>query len=506
MFRSAWILVAIVSAFALTSQSKAPADDEKIAKDICTPCHKFPPPDILPKNMWRSEVAKMMFIARAQPAPADLTTITLPDDFAAALRHMEAHAPARLAAPDRWPSPSESPVKFTSYGLSVPDLPNDPVVSNVSIVDFDGDGRLDVLGTEMKQGTVFWGRLQRGSALNVIADVPNPDHVTMTDLDKDGTQDLLVADLGRFLPGDHGDGAIIWMRGLGSGKFAHLALDGWPRIADVETADFNADGKNDLVVAAFGWRTTGHIAVLENQSAAGSGPSFVKHIVDPRPGAIHVVPVDLNKDGQIDFVALLSQQFETVVAYLNTGKGDFTFTPQPLYEAPHPNWGSTGIQLVDLDGDGDLDVLLTHGDSFDDGVVKPYHGIQWLENRGTYPFTEHTIAAMPGVHRAVAADLDGDGDLDVVAGALLAGGSDVDESPLPALVWLEQTTRGVFVRHTIESGFPRHATLAVGDVDADGGIDIVTGSVATDKPATSWVQVWVNQRKQGAAHPPPFAR
>jgi hypothetical protein len=29
---------------------------------------------------------------------------------------------------------------------------------------------------------------------------------------------------------------------------------------------------------------------------------------------------------------------------------------------------------VDLDGDGDLDVLLTHGDTFDDAIIKPYHG------------------------------------------------------------------------------------------------------------------------------------
>ena len=156
----------------------------------------------------------------------------------------------------------------------------------------------------------------------------------------------------------------------------------------------------------------------------------------------------------MDFVVLLAQEHETVLAYINKGSGDFSFDQKVIYAAPHPNWGSSGIQLVDLDKDGDLDVLLTHGDTFDDGIVKPYHGIQWLENTGGYPFVEHTLAQMPGVHRAQAADLDGDGDLDIVACALLAGGSDVDEKSLPALVWLEQTTRGTFVRHTIEMGIP----------------------------------------------------
>ena len=127
--------------------------------------------------------------------------------------------------------------------------------------------------------------------------------------------------------------------------------------------------------------------------------------------------------------------------------------------------------------------------------MKPYHGIQWLENRGGYPFVDRPIAAMPGVHRAQAADLDGDGDLDIVASALLAGGSDVDEKTLPALVWLEQTAPGTFTRHTIEMGFPRHATLDLGDIDRDGDLDIVTGNFSIGPATKSWVDVWVNGGK-----------
>ena len=114
--------------------------------------------------------------------------------------------------------------------------------------------------------------------------------------------------------------------------------------------------------------------------------------------------------------------------------------------------------------------------------MKPYHGIQWLENTGTYPFVQHALAHMPGVHRAVAVDLDGDGDLDIVACALLAGGSDVDESTLPALVWLERTGRYTFAKHTIEMGFPRHATLDAADIDGDGDVDVVVGDFAANRP------------------------
>src|SRR5262249_49360710 len=147
-----------------------------------------------------------------------------------------------------------------------------------------------------------------------------------------------------------------------------------------------------LIVGSFGWNTIGEIYYLENQTTDWSKPRFEPRVLDKRHGCIHVPVTDLNDDGRPDFVALLAQEHETVVAFLNRGtdsEGHVQFDKKELYSAPHPAYGSSGIQLVDLNSDGKVDVLYTNGDTLDDPfLLKPYHGIQWLENKGNLRF-EH---------------------------------------------------------------------------------------------------------------------
>ena len=136
------------------------------------------------------------------------------------------------------------------------------------------------------------------------------------------------------------------------------------------------------VVAAFGYRKTGSVLVLENRTTDWARPAFSPLTLDPRPGAVRALPTDINDDGRLDVVALVSQEHEEVVAYL---RGDgLSFTPTVIWKAPHANWGSSGLSLADVDADGDLDILLANGDTFDDSLLKPYHGLAWLE-RTTAP-------------------------------------------------------------------------------------------------------------------------
>jgi hypothetical protein len=443
--------------------------------------------------VWQKTVYLMKGLAlQGVGAPLAGPPLIVDFDLKRVVGYYESAAPESLPSPEPWP-PAEGQARFARRAFRAA-TGGRPLVANVALLDLDGKGRPIVVAADMAAGVVLGADPSRAdSRLDVLGRVPHPCHVAAADLDADGRTDLLVADLGMEGPGDDLKGSVVWLRREAGGGFRAFTLaDGLPRVADVEAADFDGDGDLDLVVAAFGWRWVGGIHLLVNRTTDWTRPSFVRRTLDPRTGPVHVPVADLNRDGRPDFVALIVQQHETVVAFLADGQGGFR--QETLDTAPHPRWGSSGLSLVDFDGDGDLDGLVTNGDMLDDARVKPYHGIRWLENRGSFPWVPHAIAGLAGVERARAADLDGDGDLDVVACAFVppapeGTSSTPERASLPSLVWLEQAGPGRFVRHTLERG-GRHVSLDVADYDGDGDVDLAVGNFQAGGDVA--LEVWEN--------------
>jgi hypothetical protein len=454
------------------------ASAEQVHRFCGTACHAYPPADTFPRAAWRREVKQAYDFFRDSGLQTDF-----PSQESVAL-YYERRAPEELPRL-RFEQPARRPaVSFRRQDYQGPGAADYPAVSNVNLAHLFDPRRLDVLACEMRQGQVL--------ALQPYAPQPawralyahgpdrgfHPAHAEVVDLDGDGVPDILVANLGYFGPTDARCGSVVWLRGLGDGRFQpYTLLDGVGRVADVQAADFRGTGRLDLVVAAFGWRNTGEVLYLENRTTDWNQPVFVPRVLDDRHGAIHVPVADLNGDGKPDFVALISQEHETVVAFLNEGGG--RFRKETVYTAPHPAYGSSGIQLVDLNGDGKPDVLYTNGDILDPPyLLKPYHGVSWLENRGRFPFEHHPLTAMYGAMRAVAADFSGKGRKDVVAVSFLPpeGFPRRKELQLDSVVLLEQTAPGEFVRHSLETGACDHFTCAAGDLYGDGRLHLVTGS------------------------------
>ena len=491
-----------------------PQEDARIAelvKQQCTKCHVQPPPEYVPRGMWRFRIQEMAERSMTGTGvPPGEESLLWQQDLDKITQYFESHSPKVLPLPPLWPD-DDGGLRFVRHALSPPGNPPLPVVSNVRFFDLDGDGRPEIVACDMGRGSVFIGDPRHPEAgLRQIAVLNNPAHAEMVDLDKDGRQDLLIADLGEYLPSDHEKGSIVWLRQTGPLQFEkHPLIEHIPRNADVQAADFDGDGDLDLVVASYGFRKVGGTFYYENQTTDWNNPKFVEYTIDARPGPIHVPIADLNGDGRPDFVALVAQQYEHVVAYFNRGRGR-GFRPETIFRAITPVWGSSGIQLVDLDKDGDLDVLMTNGDSLDDFTVRPFHGVRWFENKSSFPWEQHDLVIMPGVHRAQAADLDGDGDLDVLACAFLPNADHPafqlpehrdNLSPFTSVGWLEQTKPGVFVPHPLERGKLTHTTMDLGDFDGDGDIDVLVGNfvgftfanTATGFTADATVELWVNQ-------------
>jgi len=492
-------------------------------KKHCSKCHLVPRPEYLPSWMWRGRIQEMAqrSLLGTGLAPGE-ESVLWQMDTSQFVRYFEARSTAVLPLPDPWPASSSGGLEMKVHPFSPEGASPVPVVANVRFLDLDEDGRLEVVVCDMGHGVVLHGEpTERPGELREIAKIPNPDHAEMVDLDQDGRQDLLIADLGDFLPADHEKGSVVWLRQTSPGAFEpHVLISKIARTADARAADFDDDGDLDLVVAAFGWHTVGGIFFYENQTTDWKEPQFAGYPVDARPGGIHVPPVDLNGDGRMDFVALISQQFEHVVAFISRRRGG-GFRPETIFRAVVPVWGSSGIQLVDMDDDDDLDLLMTNGDSLDDFTVRPFHGVRWFENTGEYPWVQHDLAIMPGVHRAQAADMDGDGDLDVVACAFLPGSEhpthgsverERDLSQFTSLGWLEQVQPGVFEPRTLERGRLTHTTLDLGDYDNDGDVDIALGNFVgftfaksdTGFEASSWIELWENRGRGPTG--PEFAR
>jgi hypothetical protein len=471
-------------------------DSPQRIKVFCGNCHEYPPADVFPRSAWKTNIERMyMFFGQSgrplQPPPIEDV-----------VRFYEERAPLELPPAEIRRDDHPLPVRFQRIeypAFAGPPTVSPPHISHVNLVHLFDPKRLDVLACDMQGGAVLvlqpylpeakW-RLLYGTGTDKGF---NPAHTEVVDLDQDGIADILVANLGSFLPTDRRCGSVVWLRGLGDGRFEPVTLlKDRGRVADVQVRDFNGDGKLDLVVASFGWNTIGEIYYLENQTTDWKKPRFTINLVDERHGAIHVPIADLNGDGKPDFIALIAQEHETIVAFLNEGGG--RFRKETLYKAPHPGYGSSGIQLVDLNGDGKLDVLYTNGDVLDQPyLLKPYHSVQWLENTGNLTFKHHPLTPMYGVHRAVAADLDGDGDLDIVAVSFLPKESfrEREAKKLDAVIVLEQTAPGVFARHGLETGTCDYVSCASGDVFGSGKQDVVVGDFRSHLGGPA-ISIWKN--------------
>lgn len=348
-----------------------------------------------------------------------------------------------------------------------------PFVTNLQAFDLDQDGRLDVLYCESSTNTVRWIRqTARGAFVETIIgrDIAGPAHVWAADLYGNGRLDVLVASMGQVMPNNDRIGAVVVLENIDNQRFQpRVLLQNVARVTDVRAANLagHADGRLDLVVGQFGY-DQGETQWLENEGDW----RFTAHRVNAQSGNVNSPVADFDGDGRPDFTALISQEWEEVHLFRNEGNG--RFTERILWGSTNEDFGSSGMKVADLNQDGRPDLLVSNGDGFDYSVRGPrsWHGVQWLENRGDGYFVYHRIGDMAGAYAPSAADLNGDGALDLIT---VSGFGDWSNPDTPTLIaWIndgaQQFTRVVLATQPIQL-----ITATTGDFDGDGVPEIVTG-------------------------------
>ncbi|MBN2473963.1 MAG: VCBS repeat-containing protein, partial [Pirellulales bacterium] len=352
----------------------------------------------------------------------------------------------------------------------------------VHAADLDGDGDLDVLSAAYYGNGIAWYENTDGEGhfgrQQVVSAALGAQAVTTADLDGDGDLDVLSAAYGN---------GVVWCEnsaGDGSAWTSHAVATDVLAARSVCTADLDGDGDLDVLSASAG---DGKLAWYANTDARGTfGPQRV--ITATAAEALSVCAADLDGDGDAD---VLSASFrdDTIAWYENTDSHGAFGSPRVMTRAAD---GATSAAAADLDGDGDLDVLSA---SFRDGAVA------WYENtdrRGAFGAPQVIVAGADGANAVVAADLDADGDLDVLSTAYYAGQIawcentvssgrrfDFANYRLPSvgdLVWHDQNGNGVR-----DPGEPGRAGAGVelfyaGDDGRIGGGDDVSLATAVTGP------------------------
>lgn len=364
-------------------------------------------------------------------------------------------------------------------------------VAHVNTVDLDQDGLLDILACEARENEVVWIRQTARGVFEervISADFKAPVHVEAADMDGDGDIDVLVSVMGYVFPNNDLIGAAVVLENDGNENFMpRVLLENTHRVTDVRAGDLNGDGRMDLAVGQFGY-DQGQVRWMEQ-----TGPwTFESHVLLDLSGAINVCIADFNGDGRPDIAALMSQQWEEVFYFENNGNGDFS--RKRIWGSTNEDYGSSGISVSDLNGDGRPDILYTNGDGFGPSAVpgpRPWHGVQWFENTGNGYFKYHRLGALPGAYSPVGVDLDSDGAMDVIVSSSYADW-DNKGSGVVSLMWYHNDGQSNFSPRVL-AYVPRDLiTVAAGKFDDDDQISLVTGGFPVVAPydQTSRIDLW----------------
>ncbi len=331
--------------------------------------------------------------------------------------------------------------------------------------DMNNDGFMDVVAAAYSDSKIAWYLNIDGegnfSAEHIITEsAVTVEAMELYDLDSDGDMDVLYKTL--FLD------KIAWLENLdGMGNFGTERI-----IADINypyqlhASDLDGDGDIDVLAKLFNSVFNQRLVWYENIDGLGTfSTEILIDIVGIDQGNMTLTTFDLDNDGDLDIITSGGDGAVTLVWYENDGLGTFT-AEQELFRFSEVVQQILYITPSDLNGDGKTDLLIdTSHDDFPDYIY-------WLENldgQGSFgtPQFIHEKETSLGSLRSY--DLDGDDDLDVLVSFFFEGSS---------ISWFENTDgQGDFgPKHIISTLVIRATDGTAADLNGDGDLDVISAS------------------------------
>jgi VCBS repeat protein len=341
----------------------------------------------------------------------------------------------------------------------------------VLLGDVDNDGDLDFISGNNGANTLYlndgtadpWGSVVTGTVLPGLS--TGTEGLALGDVDRDGDLDLVVGNAGSVNQLLLNNGTSNPWNGVTATDITSDAND----TRGVALGDVDSDGDLDLVVGnATAQRNR---LYLNNGTASPFSGVTGSDITADEEDTFDAELWDVDGDGDLDLLVPNTGAGESNHVYLNDGDGD-PWDTGLRFDISADTDTTNELAIGDVDGDGDLDVVTGNNGQTNCLYLNSFTA---SGETGAHPFNLNTVVqeTLPGAaatHSMALADMDGDGDLDLIEADRIGAAPRLTLNNGTESPWEGQTTTA------IGSDTYRTTGVAIGDVDSDGDLDLITAN------------------------------